>query len=198
MALTDVKVRNAKPERKQVKLSDGGGMYLLVTPNGGNCWRLKYRFNSKEKVLALGTYPEISLVDARQRREDARKLLANGVDPGEVKKAQKAARQEVGENSFEVVAREWHSKFALTWADSHAYWVIRRLEQYVFPDIGAKPIAELKPADVLKVLRRIEERADPLQECGPLLRLDSAFLHDVSGRSMKSDHHHGKGIVFVL
>ena len=89
MALTDVKVRNAKPGEKQVKLSDSDGMYLLVSPQGGKCWRLKYRFGGKEKVLALGTYPEVSLADARKSREDARKLLANGVDPGEIKKAQK-------------------------------------------------------------------------------------------------------------
>ena len=91
MALTDVKVRNVKPGSKQAKLSDGGGMYLLVTPKGGKCWRLKYRFGGKEKTLALGVYPEVTLADARQRREDARKLLANGSDPNEVKKAQKSA-----------------------------------------------------------------------------------------------------------
>lgn len=156
MALTDVKARNAKPGEKQVKLFDGDGLFMLVTPAGGKWWRFKYRFGGKEKLLALGTYPEVSLADARQRRDDARKLVANGVDPGEVKKAQKAARLQAGENSFEVVAREWHSKFAPTWADSHAYWVMRRLEQYVFPDIGSRSIAELKAPDVLKMLRRIE------------------------------------------
>lgn len=156
MALTDMKVRNAKPGEKQVKLSDGDGMYLLVTPAGGKCWRLKYRHGKKEKVLALGTYPEISLAEARGRRDDARKLIANGIDPGEVKKAKKAAGQEADANSFEVVAREWHTRFSPTWSDSHAYWVLRRLEQYVFPDIGTRPIAELKAPDVLKVLRRIE------------------------------------------
>ncbi len=156
MALTDVKARNAKPGEKQVKLFDGDGLFLLVTPAGGKRWRFKYRFGGKEKLLALGTYPEVSLADARQRRDDARKLVANGVDPGEVKKAQKAAQGEQAANTFEVVAREWHSKFSPTWADSHAYWVMRRLEQYVFPDIGAKPIADLKAPDVLKMLRRIE------------------------------------------
>ena len=159
MALTDVKVRNAKPGEKQVKLTDADGMYLLVTPAGGKCWRLKYRFSGKEKVLALGTYPEISLADARERRDAARKLLANGVDPSEAKKAQKAATTSDAENSFEIVAREWHARHAPTWAESHAYWVMRRLEQYVFPDIGARPIAELKAPDVLKVLRRIESVA---------------------------------------
>lgn len=131
MALTDVKVRNAKPGEKQIKLFDGDGLFLLVTPAGGKWWRFKYRFGGKEKLLALGTYPEVTLADARQRRDDARKLVANGVDPSEAKKAQKAARQEAGENSFEVVAREWHSRFAHTWADSHAYWVPSRLWQHI-------------------------------------------------------------------
>jgi integrase len=159
MALNDVKVRNAKLGEKQTKLFDGDGLFLLVTPKGGKWWRFKYRLDGKEKLLALGTYPEVGLSDARRRRDDARKLVANGVDPNAVKKAQKAARQEAGANSFEVVAREWHTKFAHTWSDSHAYWVLRRLEQYVFPAIGTRPISELKSPDVLKVLRRIEEVA---------------------------------------
>lgn len=167
--LSDAALKSAKPGEKDISLFDGGGMYLLVgrqkfDVNGkplpaSKLWRFKYRFGGKEKLLSFGAYPTISLADARQRREDAKKLLANGVDPGEIKKAQKAAHQDAGENSFEVVAREWHCKFAPTWSDSHAYWVLRRLEQYVFPDIGTRPIVELKAADVLKVLRRIESVA---------------------------------------
>lgn len=159
MALTDAKVRNAKPGEKQIKLYDGDGMYLLITPTGGKWWRFKYRFGGKEKLLAIGTYPEISLIEARGRRDDARKLVAHGTDPGEAKKAKKAAANEAGANSFEVIAREWHRKFSPTRSDSHAYWVLRRLEQYVFPAIGTTPIADLKAPDVLKVLRRIEEVA---------------------------------------
>uniref|UniRef100_C6E3Q0 Integrase family protein n=1 Tax=Geobacter sp. (strain M21) TaxID=443144 RepID=C6E3Q0_GEOSM len=158
MPLTDVKVRTAKPGEKQVKLSDGDGMYLLVTPNGGKCWRLKYRFGGKEKVLALGTYPEISLVDARQRRHEARKLLANGVDPNEIKKAQKAATITETENSFEVVAREWHQKFSPSWSGVHSDTTLRRLQADVFPAIGARPISEIKAPDALAMLRRIESR----------------------------------------
>ena len=158
MALTDVKVRNAKPGEKQVKLSDGDGMYLLVTPNGGKCWRIKYRFGGKEKVLALGTYPEVSLSDARERRHDARKLLANGVDPGEIKKAQKASTVAETENSLEVVAREWHNKFSGTWSSSHAETTLRRIELDVFPVLGAKPVGEIKPMELLTMLRRIESR----------------------------------------
>jgi len=158
MILADVKARNAKPGEKQVKLSDGGGMYLLITPAGGKCWRLKYRFGGKEKVLALGTYPEITLADARQRREDARKLLANGVDPSEIKKAQKAATVAVSENSLEVVAREWHGKFSASWSPSHTETTIKRLELDVFPVLGDKAIGEIKAPALLTMLRRIESR----------------------------------------
>lgn len=158
MALTDVKVRNAKPGEKQVKLSDSDGMYLLITPSGGKCWRLKYRVDGKEKVLALGTYPEVSLSEAREKRAAARKQLANGIDPGAVKKAKKAAAQAATENSFEVVAREWHDKFTSTWTEGHAVTIMARLEQNVFPWLGKMPIGEIEAPDVLATLRRIEAR----------------------------------------
>jgi integrase len=164
MALTDVKVRNAKPGDKQVKLSDSGGLYLLVsppgkkTPNGGKCWRFKYRFGGKEKLLALGTYPEISLADARQRRDEARRQVAVGVDPGEVRKAQKAARAECNANSFEVIGREWFNKFSPNWADSHAEKIKARLENDIYPWLGKRPITEIKAPELLAVLRRIEAR----------------------------------------
>ena len=119
---------------------------------------MQYRFIDKQKLLSFGSYPVISLADARQRREDARKLLANDVDPGEVKKAQKAARGEQAANSFEVIAREWHSKFSGTWTADHADTVKTRLEQHVFLAIGARPIAEITPPELLKVLRRMESR----------------------------------------
>ncbi|MCM0083963.1 integrase arm-type DNA-binding domain-containing protein [Geomonas sp. Red32] len=154
--LSDTQVRNAKPKEKEHKLMDGYGLFLLVTPTGGKLWRLDYRFDGKRKTLALGTYPAVSLSDARKRRDEAKALLANDIDPSDANKAKKASRLEAGANSFEVVAREWHTKFAPTWSPSHAVWVLRRLEQYVFPDIGTRPIAELKAPDVLKVLRRIE------------------------------------------
>ena len=156
--LSDTKVRNVKPQAKEVKLFDGGGLFLLVVPTGGKLWRFKYRFGGKEKQLTFGTYPEISLSDARQRREDARKLLANGVDPSEIKKAQKAATVAVTENSFEVVAREWHGKFSGTWSACHAETTLGRLQLDVFPALGAKSIGEIKAMDLLAMLRRIESR----------------------------------------
>ncbi len=158
MPLTDTAVRNAKPGEKQRKLADEKGLFLLVHPNGSKYWRLKYRFGGTEKMLALGVYPDISLVDARQRREDARKLLANGVDPGENRKAVKAAGEIRAANSFEVVAREWFASNKSTWAANHADKIITRLENDVFPWMGGKPIAEITAPMVLEVLRRIEKR----------------------------------------
>lgn len=154
--LSDTQVRSAKPKDKEYKLMDGFGLFLLVTPTNGKLWRLDYRFEGKRKTLAMGAYPAVSLADARKRRDDAKALLAHDIDPSDANKAKKAAREEAATNSFEVIAREWHTKFTPTWSSSHAYWVLRRLEQYVFPDIGARPIADLKAPDVLKVLRRIE------------------------------------------
>ena len=107
MALTDVKVRNAKPADKPVKLTDGNGMHLLIHPNGSKYWRLQYRFAGKQKLLALGVYPAISLADARNRRDDARRLIAAGIDPSEKKKAEKV--EQSGALAFESVARDWHA-----------------------------------------------------------------------------------------
>jgi hypothetical protein len=145
MSLSDTKAHNAKPGEKQFKLYDTDGMYLLVTPNGGKCWRLKYRFHGKEKLLTLGTYPEVSLIEARQRRDEARKQLSIGIDPGEVRKAQKAAKVEQAANSFEAVARKWHKKFSGTWSAGHADTIKERLEKEVFPYIGTRPVAEITP-----------------------------------------------------
>lgn len=158
MALSDIKVRNAKPLEKDYKLYDVDGLFMLVSIKGGKYWRLKYRFDGKEKLLALGTYPERSLSDARQDRDDARKQVAAGVDPSALRKAHKAARGEAAQNSFEVVSREWHKKYTPTWSASHAVRTMERLEHDVFPWIGKRPINELKPMDLLQVLRRIEDR----------------------------------------
>lgn len=123
--LTDTKVRTTKPTEKPQKLFDGGGLFLLVTPTGGRLWRFKYRFGGSEKLLSIGTYPETSLAEARQRRDQASALLANGIDPSETKKAQKAAGNQETE-TFEIIAREWYAKFSPSWATSHAKTTIRR------------------------------------------------------------------------
>jgi integrase len=156
--LNDKKVRNAKPGINQAKLFDGDGLFLLITPSGGKWWRFKYRFDGKEKTLSFGTYPEVSLADAREKRYAARKQVAAGVDPGELRKSSKAAKATVSENSFENVAREWHSKFIKTWSATHAQHVLERLAKDVFPWIGARPIGEIKAPELLTVLRRIESR----------------------------------------
>jgi len=172
MALTDLEVKKAKATGKPVKLADSGGMYLLVQPDsekindkekkiavpGAKYWRLDYRFAGKRKTLAIGVYPDVTLSDARERREAARKILANGADPGAVKKAQKAAVVALAANSFEIVAREWLSKFSRNWKESHTKTISIRLENDVFPWIGARPIGEISAPELLTVLRRIESR----------------------------------------
>lgn len=155
--ISEAKVRTAKARIKEYKIFDGGGLFLLVTPSGGKLWRLKYRFGEKDKLLALGAYPEISLADARQRRENARKLLAKDVNPGAVRKAQKQAQTEKTE-TFEVIAREWHTKFTPTWTLGHAATIMSRLERDLFPWIGIRPINQIKAPELLSVLRRVESR----------------------------------------
>lgn len=176
MPLTDVEVRNARPRDRAYRLTDGLGMYLEVSPTGSRYWRFKYRFAGKEKRLALGVYPEVGAKEARMRRDDARKLLANGVDPGIERKVQKAASVERAANSFEAVAREWFARQAPGWAASHADKIIGRLENDVFPWLGGRAIAEIKAPEVLAVLRRVEGRGalDTAhrvhQNCGQVFR----------------------------
>lgn len=158
--LTDIQVRTAKPRETDYKLSDGFGLHLLVTSSGGKLWRMQYRFADKQKLLAFGTYPEISLADARQRREDARKLLANEVDPGEVKKAQKAAQGEQAANTFEVIARQWHAEYTKEKkiTQEHTINILNRLEKDVFPWIGTKPITEITAPEIQSILDRVKSR----------------------------------------
>jgi len=156
--LTDAQVRTAKPQAAEYKLFDGGGLYLLITPTGGKLWYLKYRHSGKEKKLSIGAYPAITLTDARQRRSDAKKLLADDIDPSAAKKQKRAALAAVSENTFQAVTLEWHDKFKSQWSERHAEQILRRLEVDVFPHIGRRPIAEIKAPEFLGVLRRIEAR----------------------------------------
>ena len=159
MPLTDAACRNAKPsaDGSLAKYSDGKGLYLLVKPVG-KYWRLDYRFGGKRKTLALGVYPSVSLKDARERRREARKLLEGGADPGEARKAQKAAGSLNAANSFEVIAREWHARFLPTWTVGHADKIMRRFERDVFPWLGSRPVAEIDAPALLAALRRVESR----------------------------------------
>lgn len=158
MALTDTAIRNAKPAAKPAKLSDEKGLYLLVQPGGGKWWRLDYRFDGKRKTLSMGIYPEVGLKDARDRRDAARKLLADGIDPGEQRKALKAAKTERAANSFEVICREWLEKWRTTVVPAQYKKALSRLEKNVFPWLGGRPIAEISAPEVLTVLRRIDDR----------------------------------------
>lgn len=176
MQLNDIKVKKAKPEAKPYKLADGGGMYLEVQPNGSRYWRLKYRFAGKEKTLALGIYPDISLAEARKRREKAREMIANGIDPGAAKQAKKRQDRIAAANTFEAVAREWVENRANDWTVGHKALTLKTLEQDAFPTLGHRPIAEITPAELLATMRIIEKRgaleiaSRVLQRCAAVFR----------------------------
>ncbi|EOY9140638.1 tyrosine-type recombinase/integrase, partial [Escherichia coli] len=160
MMLNARKVEAAKGKEKSYKLFDGGGLYLQVEPNGSRYWRMKYRFAGKEKRLSFGVYPTVTLADARQKREDAKKLLAAGEDPGEVKKAKKQALNAAIEtlNPFREVALEWHKMKSSKWSEGYASDIIEAFEKDIFPHIGHRPIADIQPLELLEVLRLIEAR----------------------------------------
>lgn len=158
MLLTDVKLRAAKPQDKPYKLSDSGGLFLFVMPTGSRYWRLKYRFAGKEKLLAIGVYPEISLAEAREGRDLAKKQIANGIDPSSFKKATKRSMKLSIEGNFELIAREWHMKNSSRWSENHAALILRRLERYIFPWLGKYPLPEITAPQLLESLRRIENR----------------------------------------
>ncbi|NCA28945.1 MAG: DUF4102 domain-containing protein [Proteobacteria bacterium] len=158
MPLTDIKVKNAKPTDKQYKLTDGEGMYLLIHPNGGKYWRLKYKFAGKEKLLALGTYPNISLLEARQKRFNAKKLIADKIDPSQLKQEHKLQTLVNAKNSFENIALEWHEKNFDKWKPKHANNILKRLKADIIPEIGFRPINQINAPELLSVIQKIEKR----------------------------------------
>lgn len=186
--LNDTTLRNAKPDAKDKRLNDGGGLYLLIKPNGAMWWRFDYSIHGKRKTLSVGVYPTIGLADARRKAEEARTSVANGTDPSDARKEAKAARQLAAENenrlnaglpiidSFEYVAREWHSKFKAKWTDDHAGRLLARLENDVFPYIGNRPIDQIDALELLRVMQRMESRGvidtthRALQNCGQIFR----------------------------
>jgi hypothetical protein len=176
MRLTNTACKNAKPTKKPYRMADGGGMYLEVMPNGSRYWRLKYRISGKEKRLALGVYPQISLAEARERREAAKKQLSDGVDPGFAKQERKRQTALNAENTFEAVAREWHEHQKARWSPAHAVDILHRLEMDVFPELGNRPIADMAASHVLALLRKIEKRGAhemarrAVQYCGQIFR----------------------------
>ncbi|MDX1444012.1 MAG: integrase arm-type DNA-binding domain-containing protein, partial [Gammaproteobacteria bacterium] len=213
--LTDAAIRNAKPRERTYKMFDGKGLYLEVSPKGGKWWRLKYRFAGKEKRLSFGVYPEVPLAGrkdprtgqwiegARDKRDRARQLLADGIDPSAQRRAERATQAANAENSFEAVAREWHQNRLSAWSEGHAARILRRLEADIFPRIGSSPIAELTAPQLLSALRRVENRGAvetahrELQTCGQILRYAVAtgraerdVSHDLRGAlpPVKSKH----------
>jgi len=156
MSLNDKVIRNAKPEKKQKKLYDGRGLYLLVTPEGGKWWRFRYRYSGKEKLISFGTYPDVSLKEAREERDKAKSLLRSHIDPAVDRKVKK--QLEAGSGNFEVVAREWFEKFSPSWSPRHAKTIKQRLKNYVYPNLGRLDINKVTPQVLLSVLRRIEAK----------------------------------------
>jgi integrase len=175
MALTDITIKAAKPKDKTYKLSDGEGMYLLVTSTG-KYWRFDYRFLAKRKTLAIGVYPTISLSDARERRNEARKSLANNVDPSELKVSERKAAIRNASVTFELVAREWHQKNTVKWSTKNTVRTLSLFERTIFPFIGKLPIADIKPSDLLETIQRIEKRGNiqtahrAMMNCGQVFR----------------------------
>ncbi len=172
MPLIDMNLKRLAAGPKYQRHFDGGGLYLEVSPAGGKHWRMKYRYDGKEKRLSFGEYPLVSLKEARLKRDEAKKLLANGLDPGAVKKAEKVALS----GTFEAVAREWLLKYTPTWTPDHADKIKRRLERDIFPWLGTKPIGQITPPELLTVLRRVEERGcietahRAMANCGQVFR----------------------------
>ncbi|MFU2317147.1 tyrosine-type recombinase/integrase [Rahnella sp. PCH160] len=158
MPLNARQVETCKPKEKEYKLSDERGLYLLVKPNGSRYWRMKYYFGGKEKKLSIGVYPDISLAEARSRRDDARKLLTDGQDPGEKKKREKLTRKISVENTFKALALEWYQHKSTTWAKNTADWALDALEKDIFPAVGNRPVTDIVPLEMLTVFRCIEKR----------------------------------------
>jgi len=191
MALTVKVIDKAKPQDKPYKLTDGRGLYLQVMPNGSKYWRLAYRYLNKQKTLALGVYPNLSLSEARKAREDAKSQLANDIDPSAHKKAKRAAKLEAASNSFELVARLWFEKHMFDKSDSHKKRTLRTLEKDIFPHLGRRPIGEIERNDLLSVLEKIQGRGAietarrANQTCGQIFRyamVKKLAKHDISSK----------------
>ena len=177
MPLNDRQIKNAKPTEKPYKLTDGHGLHLLIKPNGGKYWRLDYAIDRKRKTLAIGVYPLISLAEAREAAENARRDIAAGIDPSAAKQQAKQERQAALLNTFESVAKQWHSKNLPRWKEQHAARIMKYFESDVFPHIGSRPIKELRVSDIKNVIERIAERG--ALETAEKIRqwIDSIFNH---------------------
>ncbi|MBS3996692.1 MAG: tyrosine-type recombinase/integrase [Hydrogenophaga sp.] len=191
MPLTEIEIRKTKPVDKPVKLPDGRGLYLLINPTGSKLWRWKYRVDGKEKLMTLGAYPALSLAQARMRHEDERRLLQAGTDPMAQRKADKQARQLAADNSFATVAAAWWQSWKTARSERHAEYVLRRLNDDVFPAIGARPIAQIEAPELVRMVKAIETRGAldiakrALQTCGQVFRY--AIAHGLATRNPAAD-----------
>ncbi|MGL4486128.1 MAG: tyrosine-type recombinase/integrase, partial [Yersinia sp. (in: enterobacteria)] len=158
MALTDLEIRCAKPQEKPYTKADGNGLSLLVEPNGSKGWRFRYRFAGKPKMLSLGTYPVVSLTEARRKRDEAKKLVMVGINPSDLRKEQKLVQQGEGSNTFEAITREWYQRRYDRWSESYRLEMMSTFERDVFPYIGYRPIKEIKPLELMAVLSKLEKR----------------------------------------
>ena len=158
MALTDTKIKNSILREKPYRLSDSRGLYIEIQPNGSKYWRLKYRFAGKEKRLAIGVYPKVTLKSARKAGEQARDYLDQGIDPSQAKKAKKVAQTQSQANNLEVISREWHAQQSKKWSNSYADKVLRAMERDLYPYAGTLPLDQISPSQLLAVLRRVEAR----------------------------------------
>ncbi|USR63499.1 tyrosine-type recombinase/integrase [Providencia stuartii] len=158
MLLTDIQIRKAKPNDKAYTLNDGNGLSLLIEPNGSKGWRFRYRFAGKPKMISFGVYGQISLADARRKRDEAKKQLSDGIDPSDARKSEKITQKYAAENTFKAVAMEWHASKCSTWSKGYASEILRCFENDVFPFIGSRPIDQLAPLELLAVLQKIEKR----------------------------------------
>lgn len=187
MPLTDLAIRRTEPRSRPYKLADERGLALIIRPNGSRSWRLKFRFGGKEKSLSFGQWPEVGLAEARRRRDDARLLLRDGVDPAARRREARHDARVREETAFEAVAREWHAMRSPEWSESHAGYVLRRLEADVFPALGARPVDEIKAPEILKVLRKIERRGAGELARRLLQSISAVFRYAVSTSRAESD-----------
>lgn len=194
--LTNLIVKNALAKATSYKIGDSRGMYLHIHPNNGKYWRLKYRYAGKQKTLALGTYPDVSLEDARERRDKARKQLVNGIDPGIAKKESKLQVMQSMDNTFEYIAREWHSRNLSAWGETHGNALLKSLERDIFPQVGYMPIESLTAPVLLKTLKMLEDRGAitiahrMLRICGQILRYAI-----ITGRAKRDSSADLKGVL---
>ena len=156
MPLTAVRIRSLKPADKAHKYFDGGGLFLFIPPNGSKLWRMAYRFEGKSKLLSFGDYPTVSLKDARERRDEARRMLAKGIDPSAHKRQQQEARKIAERDSFQNIAHEWHSTRMAEFSPKHQGTIMYRLHNYIFPLIGTVPVTRLDVQDILSVIKPLE------------------------------------------